>query len=83
MHIVYFASIREAIGLDGEQADFPENAATIANCVAHLLARGSVYQAALADRSKLRFALDGHMATEDAPISGAQELAIFPPVTGG
>jgi sulfur-carrier protein len=83
MRIVYFASVREALGIDGEQAEIPDNIITIAGCLAHLLARGGVYQAALADQTKLRFALDGHMAKAEALISGAQELAIFPPVTGG
>ncbi len=83
MHIVYFASVREAIGFDSEQTDFPEDILTIADCLGYLGARGSVYPAAFSDTAKLRFALDQQMAKIDAPIAGARELAIFPPVTGG
>ena len=83
MQIVYFARVREAIGFEGEAADLPADIVTIADCLDHLIARGGVYPAAFADRAKLRFALDQQMAAVDTPIGTAQELAIFPPVTGG
>ncbi len=83
MRIVYFASVREAIGLDGEEADFPPDVVTVADCLQSLIAHGGAYPAAFADSNKLRFALDQQMVKLDAPITGAQELAIFPPVTGG
>jgi sulfur-carrier protein len=83
VQIVYFASVREAIGMDGEQADFPPDVVTVADCLTFLAAHGGVYPAAFADTSKLRFALDQQMVKIDAPITGARELAIFPPVTGG
>ncbi len=83
MQIVYFARVREAMGTDGEDAEFPADVVTIADCLAHLMARGGVYPAAFGDFSKLRFALDQQMAGTNTPIGAAQELAIFPPVTGG
>jgi sulfur-carrier protein len=83
MRIVYFASVREAIGMDGEAAELPNGIVTIADCLQYLTERSEVYRATFSDISKLRFALDQVMARIDAPISGAKELAIFPPVTGG
>ncbi len=83
MQIVYFASVREAAGIDGEEADFPPDILTVADCLSYLITHGSGYPAAFADSNKLRFALDHQMVKPDAPITGAKELAIFPPVTGG
>jgi sulfur-carrier protein len=83
MQIVYFARVREAVGIDGESADLPDHIVTIADCVQWLIARGGPYPAAFADTGKLRFALDQQMVAINAPVTGAQELAIFPPVTGG
>lgn len=83
MQIVYFARVREAIGTDGEEAAFPADVVTIADCLAHLMARGGAYPVAFGDFAKLRFALDQQMAGINTPIGTAQELAIFPPVTGG
>jgi sulfur-carrier protein len=83
VQIVYFASVREAIGIDGEAAELPNGIVTIADCLQHLILRSEAHRAAFSDISKLRFALDQVMARIDAPISGAKELAIFPPVTGG
>ncbi len=83
MKLVYFARVREAIGLDGEDRDLPLNILTVADCVDWLSAESAGYAAAFADRDKLRFALDQQMVWEGTALEGAQELAIFPPVTGG
>lgn len=81
MQIVYFAWVREQIGLDEEAA--PEGASTVAELVQLLRSKGGGHAAALADESKLRFALDQLMVKSDAKLGNASELAIFPPVTGG
>ena len=83
MHLVYFAHIREAIGADAEDYDLPDYIATIDDCLDWLCVQDSKYAAVFADRSKLRFAIDQEMAKSSASLSGVQELAIFPPVTGG
>ena len=83
MRIVYFASVREAIGRDGEERDLPESVLSIADCLDWMSGQGVQYSAAFGNRSKLRFALDQKIAKADAMLSGATELAIFPPVTGG
>lgn len=83
VRFVFFASVREAIGVDAEERDLPDSMTDIAQCLDWLSAQSDKYADAFADRNKLRFALDQHMAGPDAPIGHAKELAIFPPVTGG
>jgi sulfur-carrier protein len=83
VHLVYFASVREAIGIDGEVRDIPASVTTVGACLDWLREQGGPYQAAFAYPAKLRFALDHVMAKADAALAGAEELAIFPPVTGG
>ena len=82
MRLVYFASVRETIGRDEEEVAVPETVATAGALVAWLRERGPEYEAALADRA-LRIAVDQVHARPDAPIAGAREVALFPPMTGG
>jgi sulfur-carrier protein len=81
--IVYFAAVREAIGIDCEEHILPKHITSIAECLDWLTEQGGHYRSAFANRTKLRFALDQKMAKPDALLAGAGELAIFPPVTGG
>jgi sulfur-carrier protein len=83
MRIVYFAKVRETIGLDEEMRLLPDTARTIEECLDWLQVQDSIYQSAFSDRAKLRFALDQKVAKIDAALEGIEELAIFPPVTGG
>ncbi|MBV9840301.1 MAG: molybdopterin converting factor subunit 1 [Sphingomonadaceae bacterium] len=83
LRLLYFARVREAIGRDGEEIERPAMAETIADLVDLLAARGGGYAEALADRSRLRAALDQRFVPLDAPLADARELALFPPVTGG
>ncbi len=83
MQFVYFASVREAIGRDSEEFELPHDVATVTQCLDWLAESSAQHKTAFADRAKLRFALDQQMVQGDADISGAKELAIFPPVTGG
>ena len=83
MKLVYFARVREALGCDGEEMEFPANVLTVGDAIDWLTAHSPRHAEAFSDRSKLRFALDQHMVKSDAPMTGATEFAIFPPVTGG
>jgi molybdopterin synthase sulfur carrier subunit len=83
MRLVYFARVREAIGVDGEDRALPEDVLTVADCLDWLMRGSANYAAAFGDRDKLRFALDQQMVWEGTALEGAKELAIFPPVTGG
>ena len=81
MRVMYFAWLRERIGAGSEEVE--TTAATVAALVEELKAREPRYQAAFADTSSLRVALDQEEAAFDAPLAGVREVAFFPPVTGG
>jgi sulfur-carrier protein len=81
--LVYFARVREAVGTDHELRDLPEHVLTVADCIDWLSGESEQYATAFADRDRLRFALDQQMVWKGTALEGAQELAIFPPVTGG
>ncbi|QDI76820.1 MULTISPECIES: molybdopterin converting factor subunit 1 [Leisingera] len=81
MDILYFAWVRERIGLPREQVE--TSAATVADLVDELRAREERYAAAFADLSALRVALDQELSEFDAPLAGVREVAFFPPMTGG
>ena len=83
MKLVYFASVREAIGLSSEDRDIPCDARTVGDFVIWLRGQSQEHAVALDDLSRLRFALDQDMVTADALLGDGLELAIFPPVTGG
>ena len=79
--VVYFAWVRERIGRPKDRIE--TEAATVAELVAELCAREARYEAAFADLSAIRVALDQELADFDAPLNGAREVAFFPPMTGG
>ncbi|KFE36076.1 molybdopterin converting factor subunit 1 [Thioclava atlantica] len=81
VEVLYFAWVRERIGLPREKVE--TSAATVAELVEELKAREPRYEAAFADLSALRVALDQDLAEFDAPIEGVREVAFFPPMTGG
>lgn len=83
MRLVYFASVREAIGIAEEQCELPSHVMTVQDTVRWLADQSPAYAAAFADTDKLRFALDQNIVTDRALIGNGAELAIFPPVTGG
>jgi len=77
MQVLYFAWVREALGKSEEQVDPPASVATVSDLLDWL------GHDVFADRAKLRAAVDQQFVPLDAPIAGAREVAIFPPVTGG
>ena len=79
MNVMYFAWVRERIGLPQEEVE--TRAATVADLVAELSAREDRYAAAFADTSALRVALE--LSDCSAPLAGVREVAFFPPMTGG
>ena len=79
--VLYFAWVRERIGAPKDRLE--TEARTVAELVAELRAREERYEAAFADLSALRVAVDQELTDFDAPIAGAREVAFFPPMTGG
>lgn len=81
MDILYFAWVRERIGVPKETVE--TQAATVMELVDELRAREDRYAAAFEDLSALRVAVDQGLTDFDAPLDGAREVAFFPPMTGG
>ena len=81
MDILYFAWVRERIGVPRERID--SAAATVADLVEELRGREERYEVAFSDLSALRVAVDQELTDFDASLSGAREVAFFPPMTGG
>lgn len=83
MKILYFAWVRERIGLDEEPAPVPDDIATLGQLLDWLAALSPAHGEALADRTRLRAAINQDFAGWDAPVEPGDEVALFPPVTGG
>ena len=83
MKILYFAWLKERIGLGEETLSPPEEVATVAALLIWLRGRGEGHARALADISVVRVAVDQEYARPETPIGNAREIALFPPVTGG
>ncbi|MCB1333919.1 MAG: molybdopterin converting factor subunit 1 [Roseivivax sp.] len=81
MEVLYFAWVRERIGLPKERIE--TDAATVADLVEQLRNREERYAMAFADLTALRVAVDQELTDFDAPLAGAREVAFFPPMTGG
>ena len=81
--VLYFASVREKLGRDAEELDLPAGVATVAGLRSHLRARGGVWADAMAEGKLLRAAVNQDMAQAAAAIKAGDEIAFFPPVTGG
>jgi sulfur-carrier protein len=82
VHVLYFASLREALGSAGEEIALIDGIATVADLRAHIAGRGGIWQQ-LAQTRNLRAAVNQAMVGFDAPVKAGDEVAFFPPVTGG
>lgn len=78
--ILYFAGLKEALGLPGETIALPAGVATVGGLCDWLVAQG---RDQLATAKNLRCAVNQDMAKLDAVIKDGDEVAFFPPVTGG
>lgn len=83
MKILYFAWIRQRIGKSSDELVVPEDVATVSDLIDWLQSRGAGYAAAFADRDALRMAVNQEHVDVAHPVSNGDEVAFFPPVTGG
>lgn len=83
LNIAYFAWIRERMGVADETVEIPVDITHVGELIAWLAARDDRGARAFAEPNRIRTAIDGVMMGPDAPLEGARELALFPPVTGG
>jgi sulfur-carrier protein len=83
IEILYFARLRERLGREREQLAFSAEVASVGQLAARLRERGGPWEAELAVGKALRVAVNQQMATQQTTISDGDEIAFFPPVTGG
>jgi molybdopterin synthase sulfur carrier subunit len=81
--LLYFARLRESLGISSEQVDLPPSVRNVAALTEWLRGRGGAWQVELAPGRAVRVAVNQTMAKPDTPLSGNEEIAFFPPVTGG
>lgn len=80
--VLYFAGLREQLGKPGEELEL-SGVSTVAGLRALLVGRGGAWQSALAQGKALRVAVNQEMAQATTPVKPGDEIAFFPPVTGG
>lgn len=83
MRLLYFAWVRETIGVGEEHVQPPEAVRTVGDLIDWLRGCSDAHGRAFADMTRLRAAVDQRFVALDSELGGAREVAIFPPVTGG
>jgi molybdopterin converting factor subunit 1 len=83
MKVLYFAWLRQKIGVAEEEVSPPGSVRDVAGLIDFLATRSPGHAAAFADRTVVRCAVNQDFAGLDAPVRPGDEVAFFPPVTGG
>lgn len=83
VRILYFARLREDMGIAQELIDLPAGACDVKGLRAQLVARGGASAAALGRGKAVRVSVNQDLARDDTPVKAGDEVAFFPPVTGG
>ena len=81
--VLYFARLREALGQGSESIALPASVRDLESLRAMLVARGGAWELELAPGKPVRAAVNQTMAVGDMQINDGDEIAFFPPVTGG
>lgn len=81
--ILYFARLAEELGIRSEQIDLSEDCDTVAELVTMLQARGEPFESVFDGETRVLVAINQEMSEAVAAISNSDEIAFFPPVTGG
>ena len=83
LQIHYFASVREAMGRADEQLEMPAGIATVAELITHLRGADPDFDRMCADHETILVAVNQAVAGHDRSISDEDEIAFFPPMSGG
>ncbi len=83
MRVLYFAWLRQKIGVGEEDLAPPASVATVGALIEWLTARSPAHADAFAHRAAIRCAVNQDFATPATPVASGDEVAFFPPVTGG
>ena len=83
MKLIYFAWVREKVGISEETQTPPETITNVGELVEWLKTRGDVFREVFAENKVIRVAVNFEYVSFDHPINPDDEIAFFPPVTGG
>jgi molybdopterin synthase sulfur carrier subunit len=81
--VLFFAALREQLGTSGEELELPAGVGTVVALRNHLSQRGGSYEKAFGGKALIRIAVNQDMVQATARIEAGDEVAFFPPVTGG
>lgn len=81
--VLYFASLGEQLNCSEEELDLPETVSNIEGLVGFLSQRSDTWLEAFSSDKKILFSVNQEMVKNDAPVTHGDEVAFFPPVTGG
>lgn len=83
VRILYFARLREALGLSSEEVELPDAVADVTGLMRWLAARGGVWQGEFDGCRQIRAAVNQELVPDASALKAGDEVAFFPPVTGG
>lgn len=81
--LLYFARLKEVFGLPSETLELPDSVKSVQDLIARLQERGEPWNGELAPGRAFRVAVNQDMAGLETLLQDGDEIAIFPPVTGG
>ena len=81
--VLYFARLKESLKYSIEELELPADVRDVATLKRHLAARGGVWQEVFTGKQLVRGAINHALVADDATINDGDEVAFFPPVTGG
>ena len=83
MKILYFSWLKEKIGLNSQEIIKPENVETVGDLIAFLKEKSENHKNAFSDLNSIKVAVNQEFADLEKKIKEKDEIAFFPPVTGG
>lgn len=81
--LLYFARVRELVGLDNEIIDLPSNVITLYDLKHYLMLRGTPWSEIFLPQNVTRCAVNQNLMSSNCNIEAGSEIAFFPPITGG
>ncbi|MBO6864310.1 MAG: molybdopterin converting factor subunit 1 [Alphaproteobacteria bacterium] len=83
MKVLYFAWLRQRIGTGEETLDLPEGVSNAGELMDWLKAKGPGYEQAFQNADAVKIAVNQTFGSRETPVAANDEVAFFPPVTGG
>jgi molybdopterin synthase sulfur carrier subunit len=81
--VLYFARIKESVNYSSEEMALPKGVVTVSLLKQYLASRGEAWEKIFTGKQIVRAAINHTLVSDDAEIKGGDEVAFFPPVTGG